>query len=155
MGVNRRATPSRKRMASGRARNAIANISSAASRAASKRDDSRVDNAVSYTSTLNSKFRRSDLVKIFWTPQLSNFSHLSHFRLILIRAFVPQVRMQTAAVVKHGDVIQYILLGFMAGLVTPPLNPLLLHAAEEAFYDSIVPAVTLPAHAAFNAVCFQ
>jgi hypothetical protein len=30
----------------------------------------------------------ADLVKIFWTPQLSNFSHLSHFRLILIRAFV-------------------------------------------------------------------
>src|SRR5690606_30512940 len=59
------------------------------------------------------EFSPTDLVKIFWTPQLSNFSHLSHFRLILIRAFVPQVRMQTAAVVKHGDVIQYILLGFM------------------------------------------
>src|SRR5690606_31616583 len=105
--------------------------------------------------SLNTSKCGVDLVKIFWTPQLSNFSHLSHFRLILIRAFVPQVRMQTAAVVKHSDVIQYILLGFMAGLVAPPLNPLLLQAAEEAFYNSIVPAVTLPAHAAFKAVSFQ
>ena len=49
--------------------------------------------------------------------------------------------MQPVAVVKHGYILQYILLGFIASLVVSPLDPFLLKATKEAFHNGIVPAV--------------
>jgi hypothetical protein len=49
--------------------------------------------------------------------------------------------MQSMTVVKHGDVVQYVLMRFTTCLIMPPLNPLLFQAAKEAFHHGIVPAV--------------
>lgn len=45
--------------------------------------------------------------------------------------------MQPVTVIKHRYVVQYILLGFIAGLVVPPMHSFLLQAAEEAFHNSV------------------
>ena len=45
--------------------------------------------------------------------------------------------MQPMAVVKHGYILQYILLGFIASLVVSPLDPFLLKATKEAFHNGI------------------
>jgi len=45
--------------------------------------------------------------------------------------------MQSVTVIKHRYVIQNILLGFISGLVVPPVHPFLLQAAEEAFHNSV------------------
>jgi hypothetical protein len=58
--------------------------------------------------------------------------------------------MQSTAVVKHGDIVQYILLGFITSLVVSPLYPLLLQAAEEAFSYGIIPTIPFSAHAAIE-----
>jgi hypothetical protein len=41
--------------------------------------------------------------------------------------------MQSLVVIKHGDILQNVLLCFIAGLVMPPLAAFLLEAAKEAF----------------------
>ena len=63
--------------------------------------------------------------------------------------------MQSAAVVKYGDIVQHILLGFVASLIASPLYPLLLQTAEEALSHGIIPTITFSAHAAFEAMCFE
>ena len=63
--------------------------------------------------------------------------------------------MQSVTVIKHRYVIQNILLGFISSLVVPPMHPFLFQAAEEALHNGVVPAITFPAHAAFEAMRFQ
>jgi hypothetical protein len=46
--------------------------------------------------------------------------------------------MQSLVVIKHGDILQNVLLCFIAGLVIPPpLAAFLLEAAKEAFRNCI------------------
>lgn len=52
----------------------------------------------------------SDVVKGFVTPQLSRFPLFGQLPLIVVGAHVAQVRMQPAAVIKHGNVFQDVLL---------------------------------------------
>ena len=63
--------------------------------------------------------------------------------------------MQSVTVIKHRYVIQNILLCFISSLVVSPVHPFLFQAAEEAFDNSIVPAVTFSTHASFEIMCFQ
>ena len=60
--------------------------------------------------------------------------------------------MQSMAVVKHGYILQDILLCFIASLVVPPLDPFLLKATKEAFHNGIVLAVAFSTHATDKAV---
>lgn len=45
--------------------------------------------------------------------------------------------MQSLVVIKHGDILQNVLLCCMAGLVMPPLAAFLLEAAKETFSNRI------------------
>ena len=63
--------------------------------------------------------------------------------------------MHPVAVIKHRYVLQDILLRFMASLIVPPLNTLLLQRTEEAFYYRIIPAVTFSTHTARDLVTVQ
>ena len=63
--------------------------------------------------------------------------------------------MQSVTVVKHGDVVQLVLMHFSTCLIIPPLNPLLFQAAKEALHHRIIPAVPLTAHAPFESLSFQ
>jgi hypothetical protein len=63
--------------------------------------------------------------------------------------------MQSIAVIKHGYVIQHILLRFESSLVIPPMDSFLLQAPEEAFRNRIIPAITLATHAPDKAMGFQ
>lgn len=45
--------------------------------------------------------------------------------------------MQPIAVVKHGHILEHVLLCFIAGLIVSPLDPLLFKATKEAFHNSI------------------
>ena len=56
--------------------------------------------------------------------------------------------MQSPGVIKHGDVVQDILLGFIPGLIIPPLHSFLFQAPEETFHYGIVPAIAFATHAA-------
>ena len=56
--------------------------------------------------------------------------------------------MQSLAVIKYSDILQNVLLCFMAGLVMPPLAALLLEAAKEAFRNCIIPTISQTTHAA-------
>ncbi len=49
--------------------------------------------------------------------------------------------MQPIVVVKHGYVIQHILLCVDSGLVISPVNPFLLQASEETFCNFVIPAI--------------
>lgn len=57
--------------------------------------------------------------------------HFCHLCFILIGAFISQVRVQSVAVLKHRNILQYILLCCMAGLVVPPLNTFLFKTTKE------------------------
>lgn len=63
--------------------------------------------------------------------------------------------MQSPIVIEHHDVIENVLLCLSAGLVVPPLHAFFLQAREEALRDRIVPAVSLAAHAANEAICLE
>ncbi len=56
--------------------------------------------------------------------------------------------MQSLVVIKHGDILQNVLLCFIAGLIMPPLAAFLLEAAKEAFRNCIIPTISLTIHAA-------
>ena len=58
-------------------------------------------------------------------------------------------------VIKHGNILQYILLSGIAGLVVTPVNSLLFEAAEKAFCHSIVETIASAAHTTYKAVYFQ
>ncbi len=60
--------------------------------------------------------------------------------------------MQSVAVIKHGYIVQDILLGLMSCLVTFPLHPFLFQAAEEALDHGIIPTMSFPAHTAFKSL---
>jgi len=60
--------------------------------------------------------------------------------------------MKSLAVIKHGNIFQYILLCFMACLVVTPLHSLLLQATKKAFGNGIIPAITFATYAAFKAI---
>ena len=53
--------------------------------------------------------------------------------------------MQSIAVVKHGYVVQHILLRVEPGLVISPVDPLLFQASEETFCNRVIPAITFAA----------
>jgi len=55
--------------------------------------------------------------------------------------------MQPLAVVKHGYVVQHILLCFEPSLVITPVDTLLLQAPKEASCNRIIPAITFTTHA--------
>ncbi len=42
--------------------------------------------------------------------------------------------MQSVAIIKHGNIFQYVLLSHIACLVASPLHPFLFQATKEAFY---------------------
>ena len=63
--------------------------------------------------------------------------------------------MQSLVVIKHSDILQNVLLCFMAGLVMPPLAAFLLEATKEAFRNRIIPTISQTTHVANKTVCFQ
>jgi len=63
--------------------------------------------------------------------------------------------MQPIAVVKHGYVVQHILLRVNSGLVIPPVDSFLFQASEETLCNCIIPAIAFATHAADKAVGFQ
>ena len=63
--------------------------------------------------------------------------------------------MQSLVIIKHGDILQNILLCCMAGLVMPPLAAFLLEAAKETFRNRIIPTISQTTHTANKTVCFQ
>jgi hypothetical protein len=63
--------------------------------------------------------------------------------------------MQSLTVIKHFDIFEYGLLGF---LLTPKglmMNQLGFQGVKEAFGHGIIPTVAFPAHALTNTVLFQ
>ena len=58
-------------------------------------------------------------------------------------------------VIKHLDIIEYILPGFVPGFVKPAANPLSLEKIEETFGDSVVVAVAASAHGMLDIVCLE
>jgi len=50
-------------------------------------------------------------------------------------------------VIKHRDVLQYILLSLISSLVVSPLNPFLFQTAEETFCNSIIKTIPSSVHA--------
>jgi len=58
-------------------------------------------------------------------------------------------------VIKHGNILKYILLCCIAGLIVAPVDSLLLEAAEKAFCYSIVVTITNTAHTTYKAMYFQ
>ena len=63
--------------------------------------------------------------------------------------------MQPIAVVKHGYILQHILLRFETCLVVAPLNSLLFQAPEEAFRNRVILTVSFAAHATYKPMVFQ
>ncbi len=63
--------------------------------------------------------------------------------------------MQSLVVIKHGDILQNVLLCFIAGLVMSPLATFLLEAAKEAFRHCIIPTISQATHAANKTIGFQ
>ncbi len=63
--------------------------------------------------------------------------------------------MQSLVVIKHGDILQNVLLCFMAGLVMPPLAAFLLETAKETFRNCVIPTISQATHAANKTICFQ
>ena len=63
--------------------------------------------------------------------------------------------MQSLAVIKYSDILQNILLCFMAGLVVSPLATFPLEATKKALSNRIIPAISQATHAANETVCFQ
>jgi hypothetical protein len=63
--------------------------------------------------------------------------------------------MQSLAVIKHGDILQYILLCFIPGLVVSPLATFPFEATKKALSNRIVPAISQTTHATNETVCFQ
>ena len=59
------------------------------------------------------------------------------------------------AVIKHGNIFQYVLLGRITCLVASPLHTLLLQGAEETLNHGIVPTIAFSAHAACDAMGFE
>gem|GEM_PF-6200484 len=59
------------------------------------------------------------------------------------------------AVIKHGNILQYILLSCMTDLVVSPVDSFLFKAAEEAFCYSIIKTITDAAHTAHKTMYFQ
>ena len=63
--------------------------------------------------------------------------------------------MQSLVVIKHGDILQNVLLCFMAGLVMPPLTAFPLETTKETFRNCIIPTIPQATHAADKTICFQ
>ena len=63
--------------------------------------------------------------------------------------------MKSLCVIEHGDVFQYVLLGFITRLVVLPLHLFLLQTAKEALNDRVIPTITLAAHTAFKTVSLE
>jgi len=63
--------------------------------------------------------------------------------------------MQSLAVIKHSDILQYILLCSILGLVVSPLAAFLLEAAKETFRNHIIPTIPQTAHTANKTLYFQ
>ena len=63
--------------------------------------------------------------------------------------------MQSLVVIKYGDILQNVLLCFIAGLVMPPLAAFLPEAAKEAFRNCIIPTIAFSAHTTDHPMTFQ
>ena len=59
------------------------------------------------------------------------------------------------SVIKHGNVLQHILLSRETGLILAPVDSLLFEAAEKAFCHSIIETIAITAHTTHKAVYFQ
>ena len=58
-------------------------------------------------------------------------------------------------IIKHLNIIEYILSGFVPRFVKPAANPLSLEQIEEAFGDSVVVAVAASAHGMPDIMCLE
>ena len=63
--------------------------------------------------------------------------------------------MQSLVVIKYGDILQNVLLCFIAGLVMSPLATFLLEAAKETFRNCVIPTISQATHATNKTICFQ
>lgn len=63
--------------------------------------------------------------------------------------------MQSMAVIKHGNIVQHILLSCITGLVVAPMDSFLFEATEKAFCHSIIKTIADAAHTPHKAVYFQ
>jgi hypothetical protein len=63
--------------------------------------------------------------------------------------------MFACCVIKHLDIIEYILPSFVPRFVKPAANPISLEKIEEAFGYSVVVVVTELAHGMLDIVCFD
>ena len=57
-------------------------------------------------------------------------------------------------VVKHFNIVDHVIPGFVPGLINDVSDPLGFKGVEKAFRHGIIPAVSLSAHAASHAVLF-
>jgi hypothetical protein len=86
--------------------------------------------------------------------QLSNFSQ-GKFPFKSIWVFVTQERMETMTVIKHFNILDHVISGFVPGLINDISAPLGFKGVEKAFCYGIIPAVALSAHTANHAILFQ
>jgi hypothetical protein len=63
--------------------------------------------------------------------------------------------MTSLAVVKHLNVVNDVSSGLFPGLIGGEKHPLRFEAAEKAFGNCVVPAVTFPTHTADHTVCLE
>ena len=68
---------------------------------------------------------------------------------------IAQVGMTSLAVVKHLNVVNDVSSGLFPGLIGGEKHPLRFEAAEKAFGNCVVPAVTFPTHTADHTVCLE
>ena len=73
------------------------------------------------------------MAKLFSTHQLSGVLSLLQLFLKIVRAQVSEIRMQSIGIVKHGNILQYVLLSFRPGLIVSPLHAFLFQTSKEAF----------------------
>lgn len=84
-------------------------------------------------------------------PRLSNIGHWAVF-LELVRTLVAQRERQSLAVIEHGDVGNEVCPDLLASRVTAPVELLGLQETEKAFSHRVIPAITLAAHVAYDAM---
>jgi hypothetical protein len=62
--------------------------------------------------------------------------------------------METITVIKHFNILDHVISGFVSALIKNISDPFSLQRVKKALYYTIIPAITLSAHTANHAVFF-